>query len=110
MVDNWLFEEKYRKTINIRILFCQSNEHYEWKFIRKSESFTKQKYSVNIIWKTGNIRSLFNLKDKTSNLSSVVYDGKCDFGKNYIDEAGPNVTLRWDEHSNIGKISFNRFN
>ena len=52
--------------INIRIPFCQSNEHYALKFIKKFESFTKEKYSIVIIWKARNIRSLFNLKDKAS--------------------------------------------
>ena len=45
LIPNWLFEEKYRKTVYIRIPFCQSNEHYALKFIRKLESFTKEKYS-----------------------------------------------------------------
>ena len=105
LIPNRLFEEKYRKTIYIRIPFCQSNEHYALKFIRKLKGFTKEKYSCIIIWKTGNIRSLFNLKDKTSYVSSVVYDGKCNCGENYIGETGPNVTIRWDKHSNIGKNS-----
>ena len=43
LIPNWLFEEKDRKAIYIRIPFCQSNEHYTLKFIRKFESFTKEK-------------------------------------------------------------------
>ena len=97
LIAIWLFEEKHRKTIYIRIPFCQSNEHYELKFIRKLESFTKEKYSFVIICKTRNIRSLFNLKDKTSHMSSVVYDRKCNCGKNYIGETGRSVSIRWDE-------------
>ena len=50
-------------------------------------------------------KSLFNLKDKASHVSSVVYEGKCNCGKNYIDETGWNVTIRWDEHSDISKNS-----
>ena len=103
MIPNWLFEEKHKKTIYIRIPFCQSNEQYALKFIRKLEGFTKEKYSFVIIWKTRNIRSLFNLKDKTSHVSSVVYEGKCNCGENYI--GGRNVTIRWDEHSDINKHS-----
>ena len=80
LIPNWLFEEKHRKTIYIRIPFCQSNEHYALKFIRKLESSTKEKYSV-------------------------VYEGKCNCGKNYIGETGRNVTKRWDEHSDISKNS-----
>ena len=69
------------------------------------EGFTKEKYSFVIIWKTRNIRSLFNLKDKTSHVSSVVYEGKCNCGKNYIGKTGRNVTIRWDGHSDIYKNS-----
>ena len=105
LIPNWLFEEKHRKTIYIRIPFCQSNEHNALKFIRKLEGFAKEKYSFAIIWKTRNIRSLFNLKDKTSHVSSVVYEGKCNCGENYIGETGRNVTIRWDEHSDIYKNS-----
>ena len=75
------------------------------KFIGKQECFTKEKYSFVIIWKTRNIRTLFNLKDKTSHVSSVVYEGKCNCGENYIGETGRNVTIRWDKNSNIGKNS-----
>ena len=74
LIPNWLFEEKHRKTIYIRIPFCQSNEHYALKFIRKLESFTKEKYCFVIIWKKRNIRSLFNVKDEASHVSSVVYE------------------------------------
>ena len=116
LIPNCLFEEKHRKTIYIRITFCQSNEHYAFKFIRKLESFTKEKYSFVIIWKTRNIRSLFNLKDKASHVSSAVYEGKCNCYKNYIGETGRNVTVKSDQHLNqfpehrfIGKLSEEKF-
>ena len=67
------------------------------------QGFTKEKYSFLIIWKTRHIRSLFDLKYKTSHVSSVVHEGKYGFGENYIGETGGNVTIRWDEHSEIGK-------
>ena len=105
LIPNWLFEEKNRKTIDIRTPFCQSNEHYALKFIRKLESFTKEKYCFVIIWKKRNIRSLFNVKDEASHASSVVYEGKCNCGEKYIGETGRNVTVIWDEHSDIGKNS-----
>ena len=69
------------------------------------EGFTKEKYSFVIIWKTRNIRSLLNLKDKTSHISSALYEGKCNCDKNHIGETGPNITIRWDEHCDIGKNS-----
>ena len=42
LIPNWLFEEKHRKTIYIRIPFCHSNEHYAFKFIRKLEILRKE--------------------------------------------------------------------
>ena len=98
----FIWKKKHKKTIYIRIPFCQSNEHYALKFIRKLESFTKEKYCFVIIWKTRNIRLLFNVKDKASHVSSEVYEGKCNCGKDDIGETGRNVTVRWDEHSDIG--------
>ena len=91
--------------IYIRIPFCQSNEHYTFKFIRKLEGFTKAKYSFVIIWKTRNIRTLFNLKDKTSHVLSVVYEGRCNCDKNYIGETGRNVIIKRNEYSDISKNS-----
>ena len=73
--------------------------------MRKLESFTKEKYSFVIIWKTRNIRSLFNLEDKARGISSVVYEGKCNYGENYTGETHRNVTIRWDKHSDISKNS-----
>ena len=32
-----------------------------------------------------------------------MYEGKCNCGKKYIGETERNVTIRWDEHSDIGK-------
>ena len=43
------------------------------------------------------------MKDKTIHVSSVVYEGKCNCGENYLGETGRNVTIRWDEHSDIVK-------
>ena len=35
-------KEKHKKTIYITIPFCQSNEHYPLRFIKKLEGFTKE--------------------------------------------------------------------
>ena len=32
-----------------------------------------------------------------------MYEGKCSCGENYIGETGRNVTIRWNEHSDISK-------
>ena len=45
------------------------------------------------------------MKDKTSHVSSVAYEVKCNYGENYNGETGWNVTIRWDEHNNKGKKS-----
>ena len=45
------------------------------------------------------------MKDKTSHVSSIVYEGKCNCGENYTGETGRNVTIKWDEHSDIDKHS-----
>ena len=94
--------KKNIKTIYIRITFSQSKEHYAFKFIRNFEGFTKEKYSFVLIWKARNIRSLFNLKDKTSR-------------SHYLYCMRENVTVskilslqqgeRWDEHNDKGKNS-----
>ena len=99
LVPSWLFEERHRKTIYIRIPFYHSNEHYAFKFREK------EKYYFVIIWKTRNIRTPSNLKDKTRHISSVVYDEKCTCGENYIGETGRNVTIIWNEHSGMCKNS-----
>ena len=41
LIPNWLCEKKHRKTISIRISFCQSNEQYSLKSIRKFEVLPK---------------------------------------------------------------------
>ena len=53
---NWLFEEKHRRTIYIRIHFCKSNEHYALEFFKKLEIFTEENYSFVLPWKRKNIR------------------------------------------------------
>ena len=41
-----------------------------------------------------------------NHVSSVVYEGICNCGKNHIGETRRNVTVRWnDMHNNIGKYS-----
>ena len=70
----------------------------------KIEKFYKREVPhCYIIWKTRNIRSLFQLKDEASHVSFVVYEGKYNCSENCISETGRNVTIRWDEHSDIGK-------
>ena len=69
------------------------------------ECFTKIKALLCHNLENKELKSQFNLKGKMSHTSSVVYEGKCNCGENYIGETGRNVTIRWDKRSNIGKNS-----
>ena len=40
-----------------------------------------------------------------SNVSSVAYEGKCNFCENYIGETRRNLTIKWDGNCDIGKNS-----
>ena len=48
---------------------------------------------------------LENKKHKTSHVLSVVYEGKCNCGENYIGETWRNGTIRLDEKSEINQNS-----
>ena len=95
--------KKNRNEIYIRLPFFQKTLCVD--IYQKIGSFYKRKVLLCYNLENKNIRSLFNLKDKTSHTSSVVYEWKCNCGKNYIGEKGRNVTIRWDQHSDIGKNS-----
>ena len=69
------------------------------------ECFTKRKVLLCHNLENKELKSQFNLKGKMSHTSSVVYEGKCNCGENYIGETGRNVTKKWDEHSDIGNKS-----
>ena len=47
----------------------------------KIESFTNGKLKFIVRWSTGNIKSLFPLKDRVKHLSCIIYEGKCLCGK-----------------------------
>ena len=80
------FTLEYLFVNQMNIMRLSLSEH--WK------AFTKGKYSFVIVCKTRNVRILFNLKDGTSHVSSVVCEEKCNCGENYIAETGRNVTIR----------------
>ena len=54
-----------------------------------------------IIWDTRKIKTLFPLKDKLSHHISVIYEGVCDCGANYIGETDRNDVLRIAEHEDV---------
>ena len=96
-IPYWLFED--RRTVLIRLPFCESNEKDSKNFIKRLETFTREKYIFKIIWTTKKIRSLFPLKDKNIHRSSVIYEGTCTCGKHYIGETNRNTDIRWTEHN-----------
>ena len=60
---------------------------------QKIESFYRTKIFLCYNLESKKQHHFFNLKDKTSHISYVVYEEKCNCGKNYIGEKGRNVTL-----------------
>ena len=58
-----------------------------------------------IMWKTGNIRSLFPLKDKNDYKFCVIYKGDCSSDSCYLGETKRNAEVRWNEHNNPTKSS-----
>ena len=67
-------------------------------FVSKLNNFTDFEHIFIVLWKTRQIKSLFNLKDKNSHRSHVVCKGDC--GANYMGKNTRNVEVRIDEHSN----------
>ena len=91
----------------INLLFCPENEKYAKLFRSKLNSFTENKYTFLILWKSRKLRSLFQLKDKVDNkhCCNVFYEGTCSCGFNYIGITDRNADLRFDEHNNLKKNS-----
>ena len=51
------------------------------------------------------MRNLFRLNSKNSLPTWAIYEGVCLCKENYIGEIKRNVVIRWEEHSEIKKIS-----
>ena len=95
-----------RKSINIEIPFCKSNEDETKKLINKLTFFTQGHFKFRIFWRTRKIRSLFKLKDKTNHPSSVVYYGACtSCNSAYVGESARNFSIRQAEHEDTEKLS-----
>ena len=111
IIPEWLFDE--RKLIILRLPFSVSNEKFTKSLIKKLVIFTNDKCKFNIVWNTGNIRSLFQIKDKVKHYSCLVYEGNCSCGENYVGESVRNVVLRWadneDQIRNQNQLTLNIF-
>ena len=51
------------------------------------------------------MRNMFRLKSKNPHPACVIYEGICTCKENYVGETKRNAEIRWEEHSNINKIS-----
>ena len=96
IIPSWLFED--RKTLIIRLPYCETNEKEVWRFTNKLSVFTNDKYIFRVVWETKKIRSLFPLKDKNKWPSCTIYEGVCSCGETYIGETDRNCNVRWSEH------------
>lgn len=99
LIPEGFFEEK-KPFILFEIPFCERNEETSKRFMKKFQEFTKHKYDTAVKWLTRKTHSLFKLKDQDKHQSSVVYEGLCSCGENYIGETVRNATIRWKEHEN----------
>ena len=51
------------------------------------------------------MRNLFGLKSNNPHPASVIYEGICTCKENCIGETKGNIEIRWEEHSDIDKLS-----
>ena len=67
--------------------------------------FVNNKCIINITWTTGNIRSLFQIKDNMKHYSCIINKDNCSCGKNHVDECARNVILKWNEYEDPNEQS-----
>ena len=85
-----------RNKIIVKIPYCSRNERLSKTFISKLNKFA----GFNHIFIDHPLAKLFNLKDKNTHRTHVVYKGECCCGDSYIAETMRNVKVRIREHSN----------
>ena len=71
------------------------------KLCEKLEFYTNGKVKFNIFWTATTIKSLFKIKDNIKHLSSIIYQGICSYGKNYIGDTIRNAVTGIDEHEQL---------
>ena len=91
LIPPYLFEEPNSRIV-VEILFCELNEKRISTFRKKFNYFTKDRYYLNILWKTKKIRSFFPLKDKNLHPSFKIYYSLCSYGEDYVGETKRNVS------------------
>ena len=95
------FFEIKKQVILIEVPYCEKNETSS----KHLHELTNDLYEIKIKWITKKLRNLFHLKSKNPHPACVIYEGICTCKENYIGETKRNVEIRWEEHSDINKIS-----
>ena len=101
IIPEWLFDE--RKVTIVQQPFSKSNVNFTKSLIKNLVIFTNNRFKLNVVWNTRNIRLLFQIKDNVQHYSCVVYKGNSSYSENYVSENVVNVVLRWDEHEDPNK-------
>ena len=98
------FFEIKKQVILIEVPYCEKNETSK-RFLKKFHELTNDLYEIKIKWITKKMKNLFCLKSKNPHPVCAIYEGVCTRKENYIGETKRNVKIRWEEHSDINKIS-----
>ena len=89
----------------IEVPYCEKNETSSKRFLKKFYKLTNDLYEIKIKLITKKMRNLFRLKSNNPHPACAIYEGVCTCKENYIGETKRNVEIRWQEHSDINKIS-----
>ena len=90
IISTSLFEIA-KPLIFVKIPYCELNEIESKHFLKKFHKFSSNSFTMVIMLKTNNIRSLFPLKDKSDYKLCVMYKGDCSCGSCYIGETKCNA-------------------
>ena len=100
LIPRELFQEK-KPTVMIELLFCFRNEKVSKNFISKLYDYAQNKFDFRIKWVTKKVKSLFQLKDRNSYPSCVIFKGVCSCRDDYVGETCRNTTTRSGKHEDI---------
>ena len=98
------FFEIQKQFILIEVPYCEKNKTSK-RFLKKFQELANDLYEIIIKWNTKKMRNLFRLKSKNPHPACTIYEGVRTCKGIYIGEIKRNVEIRWEEHSDINKIS-----
>ena len=105
IIPDWLFQE--RSKVLSKFPYCPRDEYEVKRLIDKIGSFTGGKIMPIVLRSTGNIKSLFPLKNKVGHRSCVIYEGRGSCKLSYIEETKRNSEVRWKGHKDpTGKSEY----